>query len=148
VVYFGFPKFDGYLGDDMDATDTNRLVGDGDPSRVGEFVGTHDTDALSRDLYVTDVRTTDGNDYVNGAAGNDVAFGGKGNDTVIGDDDPTDGVDAATTPTGSDMLFGDGGKVQYFNRIATVAATVTPPMTAATTPPMATTATISNSAPR
>ena len=30
------------------------------------------------------------------------------------------------SPTGSDILFGDGGKVQYFDHIATVAATVTP----------------------
>ncbi|HEV8604724.1 MAG TPA: calcium-binding protein [Tepidisphaeraceae bacterium] len=125
VVYFGFPNFTGYDGDKI--VGGNRLVGDGAASRVGEFTGAPDSDALSRDLFITDVRNSDGDDYVDGAAGNDVAFGGRGNDVVIGDADPTvGGFDPAATATGNDMLFGDGGKVQYFDRIATVAATVTP----------------------
>jgi Ca2+-binding RTX toxin-like protein len=125
VVYFGFPNFTGYAGDQIVAG--NRLIGDGAASQVAEFTGTPDTDALSRDLFITDVRSTDGDDYVDGAAGNDVEFGGKGNDTIIGDFDPTAAnFDAATAPTGNDIMFGDGGKVQYFDRITTVAATIDP----------------------
>src|SRR6185503_443665 len=33
---------------------------------------------------------------------------------------------AATSPTGDDVLFGDGGKVEYNGRIITLAATIAP----------------------
>lgn len=124
VVYYNFPGFTGYQGDRM--VGGNRLIGDGDPSIVPAATG-FDSDVLSRDLIITDVRDSDGNDYVDGAAGNDVALGGRGDDHVFGDGDPAAaGFDSVTAPAGDDILFGDGGQVRYVGHLPKMAATVTP----------------------
>jgi Ca2+-binding RTX toxin-like protein len=123
VVYYNFPSFTGIAGYQVVAG--SLLIGDDNPALVSHGQGDTGTDdPLSRDFIITDVLSTDGNDYVDGSAGNDVAFGGGGNDTVIGDDDPTaGGFDATKAPTGNDLLFGDGGLVQYDHHVTTKAAT-------------------------
>jgi Ca2+-binding RTX toxin-like protein len=96
----------------------HKLVGDGDESQLIKAVGDldrADDKATTPDLYATEPLATDGDDWISGGDGDDIVFGGGGDDTIFGDLDPTQDF-FGPRPTGQDVLIGDGGRVEIFNR--------------------------------
>jgi len=66
----------------------HKIIGDGATSLVDNAISdgfVADTDKQSPDLYITDVKSSDGNDVIAGGAGNDIVLGGGGDDWVGGD---------------------------------------------------------------
>ncbi|MCT7970157.1 proprotein convertase P-domain-containing protein [Laspinema sp. D1] len=121
-ILFGDKGVVASLGDNPDNTDDDAIAGDGNFNQVLGFTG--DGDPLSRDIMVTQIDTTDGDDTIDSGAGDDIAFGGTGNDRIFGDILPEE-IDGET-PTGQDILFGDGGRVLFSNRQVTSIKTTDP----------------------
>jgi Ca2+-binding RTX toxin-like protein len=134
-VVFGDDGLVIYFAGTEDDSSDDRVIGDalffngGDnvlfayyDDGLNTLTGDDDSD-LTLDLMVTYVRaSSDGDDTVIGGEGDDIAFGGAGNDTLYGDLDPAKWLSdfAAVTPppvpAGSDVLIGDGGKVEWHGR--------------------------------
>ena len=129
-ILFGDDGFVARLG--VTGADADTLVGDASATlqvdvnndgvleTVVDIVG--DADALSPDVYVTQINsTTDGDDKIDGDAGEDVAFGGAGMDQISSGDIRPDQIAAflannPNTPESDDVIFGDGGFVHLTNR--------------------------------
>ncbi|MCT7991818.1 proprotein convertase P-domain-containing protein [Laspinema olomoucense] len=121
-ILFGDKGVVASLGDNPDNTDDDAIAGDGNFNQVLGFTG--DGDPLSRDLMITQIDATDGDDTIDSGAGDDIAFGGTGNDRISGDILPEE-IDGETS-TGQDILFGDGGRVLLRDRQVTSIKTTDP----------------------
>jgi len=115
---------------------------------IGSF--THDGNFRTMDLVVTDIKATDGNDIIAGGEGDDIVLGGAGHDWIGGDipviqtdeyGKPAEFItgDIQLTsgdwvrlitelpeirPVGQDVLIGDGGRIEFLNRLYNTVATV------------------------
>jgi Ca2+-binding RTX toxin-like protein len=125
VIYFAGTEDDAsddrVIGDAFAFGGTNALFDYYDDG-LNTLTGDDDSD-LTLDLMITYVRAgSDGDDTVIGGEGDDIAFGGAGNDTLYGDLDPAKWLTAYASvtpppvPAGSDVLIGDGGKVEWHGR--------------------------------
>ncbi|MHC4543130.1 MAG: LEPR-XLL domain-containing protein, partial [Planctomycetota bacterium] len=82
------------IAQDPDDPFNHKVIGDADDGFVlgliedvldAGFAGQVDSDPASPDLYLTEVKTSDGNDVIAGGAGDDIVLGGAGSDWVGGD---------------------------------------------------------------
>ncbi|MBN2328533.1 MAG: hypothetical protein JXR73_15420 [Candidatus Omnitrophica bacterium] len=131
-----------------DGATGNKLIGDGDESLFDAFSGLDDGLELTRDVFITQVKDSDGDDIIAGGEGDDIVLGGAGNDWIGGDipiiqtdEDGSpkifsdgdidlgggDWVKLITelpdiNPFGDDVLIGDGGGIlQYQRQFRTIA---------------------------
>ncbi|MEB3829160.1 proprotein convertase P-domain-containing protein [Phormidium sp. CCY1219] len=121
-ILFGDKGVVATLGDNPENTEDDAIAGDGNPNQVLGFTG--DSDPLTRDIMVTQIDATDGDDTIDSGAGDDIAFGGTGHDRIFGDILAEES--GSETPTGEDILVGDGGRVSLRDRQVTSIQTTDP----------------------
>ena len=121
-IIFGDKGLVASLGDDPDSIDDDTFVGDADPNLLLGYIG--DGDRTSKDIAITQIDATDGNDTIDGGGGDDLIFGGTGDDFIFGDILPE--AITGETPTGNDILIGDGGKVFWHQQRLTRIQTTDP----------------------
>jgi Ca2+-binding RTX toxin-like protein len=128
VAYLFFPDTSGLLAANekgsrlrTDIGGDHKLVGDGNEAVLikASDLTRHDGFGLARnytpDLYATEALASDGDDFIAGGDGDDIIFGGGGDDRIFGDFDPTKPI-FGPRPSGSDVIIGDGGRVELHTR--------------------------------
>ncbi len=109
---------------DFGGPGSHKVIGDGTLAPTDSIITDSDGKQVTLDLILTQVNAaTDGDDTVIGGEGDDIVLGGAANDTIYGDLDPNQPLQGPV-PAGTDILIGDGGRIEFSNRKLRLTRTV------------------------